>query len=91
MNQKHNYKELFKLARELRDCLKVKGNAKEVKELNALLDGYWSTTSEVLGDFMITFKNIRYNVNSLSEEYKKRLDNTIGQIEIAFDRANNPE
>ena len=91
MNHSQNYKELFKLARELRNSLNTKGEAKEVKELNTLLGGYWSSASELLGDFMIVFKDIRNNIHSLSDEEIEKLSTTINKIEEAFSEANNPE
>ena len=87
-----NYKELFDFANELRDTLAKKGKAKEAQELTELLDGYWSTASEALGDFLVSLNNIRNTLaNDLSQESIKKLDLAIQQIKEAFNKSNNPQ
>ena len=86
-----SYKELFDFARELRDVLANKGKVKESQELNELLDRYWSTASEALGDFLVSFKRVRNTViKNFPDATVQRLDLAIQQIKEAFDQANNP-
>jgi hypothetical protein len=85
------YKELFEFARELQHALANKGREKEAQELTQLLDGYWSTASEALGDFLDSLNNVRDTVNKyLPDQTGEKLDLAIDQIREAIDRANNP-
>jgi hypothetical protein len=87
----HSYKELFDFARELRDSLVNKGKVKEAQELTELLDGYRTTASEALGDFLVSLKRVRNTViKNFPDATVEKLDLAIQQIQEAFDQANNP-
>jgi uncharacterized phage infection (PIP) family protein YhgE len=85
------YKELFDFAKELQHALAKKGSDKEAQELAELLNGYWSTASEALGDFLDSLNNVRDTVSKcLPDQTGEKLDLAIDQIREAIDRANNP-
>jgi hypothetical protein len=83
--------ELFDFGRELRDALFEVGKEQEAREISEVVDGYWSSASESLGEFLISLNSTRDTVKEhLPGEINKKLELAIKQIREAFDRANNP-
>jgi len=84
--------DIFSFGRKLRDELLATGKSKEAEELTEVVDGYWTTASEALGEMMNSLTSVRATVvDSLSKDVLEDLDVAVAQIRDAFDRANNPK
>lgn len=56
-----------------------------------MVDSYWTSTSELLGELLISLKRVRNTViDNFPDSTTKELDLAIQQIKEAFDQANNP-
>ena len=86
----YNDREIFDFARKLRSDLENKGYQNEANELAEVLDTYWTTNSEALGEMRISLKNIRTTVDQvLGEDVLVLVDKAIEDIDDAFNRINN--